>query len=616
MNVRRKLGLLVFGTVFMCVVAASVYFLSVAPLDAIRGEMGSLTVLSSAEFNLRIQLNRLGGAFVDSQRPAFKDAVAAYDEAFAGLGRIVKLRRLDYSFAKALDVMTGLRELNKDALDAVDAAYARVVGDIDATFGYTEMLSPGRLYETPPPGAPKAALEAARKDLKALDFAVGTLDMNLESSTTVIALQGAAINAQVAAIKDRAVIFSLVIVAAIIAATMLSASALSRRIALNITGMAEGVRMLSEGDLSATFRSTSLDEIGLLATRLGLLTKNLNEMVRGIQEASERNALARDGLLDGNRRIAEAIGEAGSSIGAIDAESRRLRSSAEDSRASVAEIMAGVENLDRRISNQIAMVEESTASITQMIASIASMTRIAEKDGALASELVRDADSAREIFLSTFEKIEAIASAVGRIDAILSLIEDIAGKTNILALNAAIESAHAGEAGRGFAVVADEIGKLAAASSENAKEIGQSIEAIVAMIGAAKEGSGENARIFAQIDAKIREVSRSVGEIGGSLSESDEGGRQILVAMTELRVISVAVNAESHSMASGAGSIETSMLALDSVAGAVGGSMAEIAKRVSEIREASSGAAQMAEQMASVGSVLEEKIAAFRVAPA
>lgn len=71
-------------------------------------------------------------------------------------------------------------------------------------------------------------------------------------------------------------------------------------------------------------------------------------------------------------------------------------------------------------------------------------------------------------FNAEFEKIDAMAS----------VISEMASSTNLLALNAAIESARAGEAGRGFAVVAGEIKRLAVISGENADMINSQIASV------------------------------------------------------------------------------------------------------------------------------------------
>jgi methyl-accepting chemotaxis protein len=613
MNIRAKLFLLIFGVIVLLAGASSVYFVIQAPVRRIEREREVLDNIASSIRTLQIEVNRLDASTFVVERPRLEAASKGLGDAFALLKEVIYLRASDAQLAEAIDIVERLQKLNEENLKSVQVLYETLYKDAETLFVFPDSISFRRFYAPDSVADRKPeARTIALYNLSRFDSASSILNDSLESSSQVIVEQGDVIDARIATIRFRAALTAALIIGLLIIVIAAAAVFAANSIAKSIFVIANGVHGLKDGDLSVSFMLKTKDEVGVLAAGMNDFVHSLDEAVLGIKDATLRNAQVRDRLLEATRATGASLEEMRRAVRDIEGQAGRLDDRIGETRRSVKSIAGGVGELDQRISDQIAMVEESTASITQMLATIGNMARLAERDRSLADSLVRTSDSGREVFLATFEKIEAITERVGKIEEMIQIIDTIAGQTNLLAMNAAIEAAHAGEAGKGFAVVSDEIRKLAEASAEGSREIAGSVRAIIDSIGSAKEGSEATNLAFGEIDERIREVSRSVAEISSSLGETDVGGRQILTAMTSLRELSASINAESRSVAENVRVIDSSMGALDEVGASVRESMGSIARRSSDIAEASDRTASLAEELSSVGVDLEERISHFK----
>ena len=218
---------------------------------------------------------------------------------------------------------------------------------------------------------------------------------------------------------------------------------------------------------------------------------------------------------------------------------------------------------------QAAGVEETGASIEQLLGQTHANNESARQASALSREMqqvVREGGEQMAMMLQAMQEIEGQSSEVMKI---IKNINAIAFQTNLLALNAAVEAARAGEAGAGFGVVADEIRRLAHNVASSAKETGDIIQNNIEKV---KQGSVlclTLDKAFVEIHQGIAKVNEEVQNIAQASDEQVIGIRQVSAAMGEIDTVSLAASSEAEEAARTAAELRTQAVELRRISGAL-----------------------------------------------
>ncbi|MBW4620662.1 MAG: HAMP domain-containing protein [Cyanosarcina radialis HA8281-LM2] len=275
------------------------------------------------------------------------------------------------------------------------------------------------------------------------------------------------------------------------------------------------VQGASEGDLTVR-AEVSAGEIGIVADFFNSIVENLRDIVTQVKQAAS---------------------QVNSSIGENEGAISELADEAIEQASQITQTLNSVEEMTRSI-QQVAGNAQTAAEVAR------TASNTAQVGGTAMDRTVESILQLRETVAETAKKVKRLGEASQQISKVISLINEIALKTNLLAVNASIEAARAGEEGRGFAVVAEEVGQLAAQSASATKEIERIVETIQLetseVVEAMELGTTQvvaGTRLVEETKqslAQIVDVSRQIDQLVASISTATDSQAQTSKSVTEL----------------------------------------------------------------------------------
>jgi methyl-accepting chemotaxis protein len=558
MTIQKKLVALSLGTIFGLLVGAALFLYFYLPAQAMAGEKEVFLQLSLRGAELNSDLGRIDKLNYREQLEKIHEKKDLYLAAFEALDQLILLPEASNDIASSIETIRSLQNLFSTKWEAFNRLSREVIPGVKKVLLSDETsVSSYRLFYYAPEGMRQTGeLDEIMSLWEEVVKSATALDANLSVALDVIDEQFVSITEEIDVIRTRSIIIGLSLVILIVLVTLIVTGFTARSLARNIIAIEGGIGRLKEGDLTVSVRVKSRDELGLLGQNLMEFIRSLRDGMMDIKNSARENKKVQDSLAEVVTSTMDKTRTIQSRTEVINGITDNLNRSIETSGGAVQALITSVARLDEQLMDQMAMVEESTSAVTQMISSVQNVTDITRRKEDSTRNLVKTAEKGGAELAQTTRIIGDINGYVDEISGTAGVIQTVASQTTLLAMNAAIEAAHAGEAGQGFAVVADEIRKLAETTSRNSKRIGKVLKEVITKVAEATEAGQNTRHAFAEIDTEVKSVSQGLQEIASSMEELNIGGRQILESMTHLQEVSVGVKQGSSDMSAASDHIQ------------------------------------------------------------
>lgn len=367
------------------------------------------------------------------------------------------------------------------------------------------------------------------------------------------------------------------------------------------------------GRLDIETQVVARDELGHLADGLHRFVRSLGDLMRRVQNQAREAAESGARLIREHEQLVETLSQLSSLAQSMGAEFHALGDQVAHTAFTVDETRGFAGSFQETVGQYSRQLRDASTELEQLGTSTRRTREVVEDAVSVFSELERvavDGVDAGNRGRETSVRVSEAATVIGQA---LSVIQDIAARTQLLAMNAAIEAAHAGDQGRGFSVVAGEIRSLSENTSQQARQVTSSLQLLQELITTSAELSETTAGHFNQVQSVAQQTAQRFSELTSSIAHSEQAGTRVAQHVSGVIDGNTELMQRGENLVSAVDEIASTIKAVQDISTRSTDAFERLTGTVAQLSGALQASSDVIRQSSSSGEVLHSQIGGFEV---